>query len=173
MFPTPEAAPIKRRIRRNEGGCRTSVRPPFERRFIHAAARSKEEEPMGCEGAINEPLDKLRIALATMRTRKELANPAVRVHVERYLERAEAEIEYLAALRDRASLIGMDDDRERLALDRAERAVRLAGAKLYAAVAEERGDRRAEAEANRRAAEIVIHLEEAENDEDDEDSLPG
>jgi hypothetical protein len=128
---------------------------------------------MVCEERISEPLEKLRIALATMRTCKELANPAVRVHVERYLESAEAEIEYLAALRDRASVIGMDDDRERLALDRAERAVRLAEAKLDAAVAEERGDRRAEAEGNRRAAEIVIHLEQAKDDGDAEESPPG
>jgi hypothetical protein len=127
---------------------------------------------MGCEEEISESLEKLRIALATMRTRKELANPAVRVHVERYLESAEAEIVYLAALRDRASVIGMDDDRERLALDRAERAVRLAEAKLDAAVAEERGDRRAEAEANRQGAQVVTHLEEAEDD-DDEESPPG
>jgi ATP phosphoribosyltransferase len=64
------------------------------------------------------------------------------------------------------SVIGQDDVRERLALDRAVRAVRFAEAKLDAAIAEERGDRHAEAAANRRAAEIVTHLEE-ENDEDD------
>jgi hypothetical protein len=122
---------------------------------------------MGCEKGINDPLDELRIALAAMRTRKELADPAVRVHVERYLESAETEIEYMAALRDRASVVGLDDDRERLALDRAVRAVRLAEVKLDAAVAEERDDRQAEAEANRRAVEIVMHVGEA-RDEDDQ-----
>jgi hypothetical protein len=101
----------------------------------------------------------LRFALGTMRTREDLANPAVRVHVERYLVEAESEIDYLAALRDRASLVRLDDDRVQLALERARRAVRLAEAKLDAAIAEERGDRRAEAEANRRAAEIVAHFD--------------
>jgi hypothetical protein len=57
-------------------------------------------------------------------------------------------------------VIGQDDVRERLALDRAIRAVRFAEAKLDAAIAEERGDRHAEAEANRRAAEIVTHVDE-------------
>jgi hypothetical protein len=120
---------------------------------------------MGSDEGAKDPLVELRLALATMRTRKELANPAVRVHVERYLEEAESEIEYLAALRDRASFVGLDDDRERLALDRAVRATRLAEAKLDAAVAEEGGDRHAEAEANRRAAEIVMHLDEEEGEE--------
>jgi hypothetical protein len=50
------------------------------------------------------------------------------------------------------------------ALDRAVRAVRLAEAKLDAAVAEERGDRDAAAEANRRAARIVMHLDEEEDE---------
>jgi hypothetical protein len=114
---------------------------------------------MGWEETTKDPVVELRFALGAMRTRKDLANPAVRVHVERYLVEAESEIDYLAALRDRASLVRQDDDRVQLALERARRAVRLAEAKLDAAIAEERGDRRAEAEANRRAAEIVAHLD--------------
>jgi hypothetical protein len=112
-----------------------------------------------------DALHELRVAVAEMRLRRELANPAIRVHAERYLENAESAIEYLAALLDRSSVVGQDDVRERLAFGRAVRAVRFAEAKLDAAIAEERGDRRAEAEANRRAAEIVTHLDE-ENDED-------
>jgi hypothetical protein len=119
---------------------------------------------MGNEEGAKDPLVELRLAFAAMRTRKELANPAVRVHVERYLEDAEAEMEYLVALRDRASFVGLEDDREQLALDRAVRAVRLAEAKLDAAVAEERGDRDAAAEANRGAARIVMHLDEEEDE---------
>ncbi|MGZ4155283.1 MAG: hypothetical protein ACXVQ0_12475 [Actinomycetota bacterium] len=123
---------------------------------------------MGHQDGTKDALHELRIAVAEMRMRKALANPAVRVHAERYLENAESAIEYLAALLDRSSVIGQDDVRERLALDRAVRAVRFAEAKLDAAIAEERGDRQAEAEANRRAAEIVTHL----GDEEDEDGPP-
>jgi hypothetical protein len=104
-----------------------------------------------------DPLDEPRIALAAMRAREELADPAVRVHAERYLERADEEIAYAAALAGRTRLVGGDDDRENLALDRAVRAVRLAGAKLDGAIAEERGDRQAEVEATRRAFRIVMH----------------
>ncbi|MGZ4109697.1 MAG: hypothetical protein ACXVP7_08435 [Actinomycetota bacterium] len=123
---------------------------------------------MGHQDGTKDALHELRIAVAEMRMRKALANPAVRVHAERYLENAESAIEYLAALLDRSSVIGQDDVRERLALDRAVRAVRFAEAKLDAAIAEERGDRQAEAEANRHAAEIVTHL----GDEEDEDGPP-
>jgi hypothetical protein len=109
----------------------------------------------------SDPLDELRIALAAMRAREELADPAVRVHAERYLERADEEIAYVAALAGRTDLVGGDDDRKDLALDRAVRAVRLAGAKLDAAIAEKRGDRQADVEATRRAFRIVMHLDEA------------
>jgi len=112
----------------------------------------------------SDPLDEPRIALAAMRAREELADPAVRARAERYLERADEEIAYVAALAGRTDLVGGDDDRENLALDRAVRAVRLAGAKLDAAIAEERGDRQAEVEATRRAFRIVMHLDEAGND---------
>ncbi len=111
-----------------------------------------------------DPLDGLRIALAAMRAREELADPAVRVHAERYLERADEELAYVAALAGRTDLVGGDDDRKDQALDRAVRAVRLGGAKLDAAIAEKRGDRQAEVEATRRAFRIVMHLNEAGDD---------
>jgi hypothetical protein len=110
----------------------------------------------------NETVEELRAAIAQMRVRKELADPAVRVHVERYLEAGEAELGYLIALRDRSSFVRLDDDRDRLALHRAARAVRLAEAKIEAGVAEQRGDLPAEARAQRRSAEIVMHLDDAD-----------
>jgi hypothetical protein len=114
---------------------------------------------MGREKGTGYALEELRVRLAAMQTREELADPAVRTHVKRYLESAESEIEYLAALRDRASFVRLDDHREPLATERAVRAVRLAEAKIDAAVAEMRGDARAEAAANRRAAELIAHIE--------------
>jgi hypothetical protein len=110
----------------------------------------------------NETVEELRAAIAQMRVRKELADPAVRVHVERYLEAGEAELGYLIALRDRSSFVRLDDDRDRLALHRAARAVRLAEAKIEAGVAEQRGSLPAEARAQRRSAEIVMHLDDAD-----------
>src|SRR5215208_2110431 len=95
-----------------------------------------EEEPIGHEEGNGDPLDGLRIALAAMRACEELADPAVRVHAERYLARADEEIAYVAALAGRTDLVGGDDDRKGPPLDRAVRAVRLAGAKLDAAIAE-------------------------------------